>query len=94
MRVLLELAGSDTTGVRYRAEIHAPAASWSSEATIPFDPLGAVTVVSWVVTRGEGDPEPWARDFVRALLRTLQKNHAADRSFPRRLLRWRDRGRA
>lgn len=88
VRVLLELVRAEPEGVVYRVELHAPRAGWSAEARI--DAAGALTIGAFARLEGEGDPEPWMSDTVRAFLRTLHKNHAAQGDWPPRLLRWRE----
>lgn len=89
VRVLLELLSSGDRGARYRVELHAPTASWRGAAAI--SPDGAIALEPFAPLRGEGAPDAWMIEQARAFLRTLHKNHAADGSYPRRLLRWRDR---
>lgn len=87
-RVLLDRVATDGARATYRVEIHAPEASWASEASLD----AAVTLAPWRAIRGAiGEPEPWMIESARGLLRTLLKNHAGDGSYPPRLLRWRER---
>lgn len=88
VRVLLVRASIDDAGATYRVELHAPDASWTGEARL----AAAITIGPWTATRGAApEPEPWMIESARGFLRTLAKNHAAERDWPPRLLRWRDR---
>lgn len=94
VRVLLELASASDAEVVYRVELHAPAASFEGRATIAVEG-GAIEWTPWSAlprddgAGAEGPPEPWAIESARAFLRTLHKNHAAERDWPRKQLRWR-----
>jgi hypothetical protein len=90
VRVLLELERAQDDEVVYRMELHAPLASFVGRATIAVVG-GAISFSPWAALRGEGEPEAWTVDSARAFLRTLHKNHAAARDWPRRQLRWRER---
>lgn len=88
VRVLLVRAAIDDAGATYRVELHAPDSSWASEARVG----AAIAIGPWTATRGSApDPEPWMIESARGFLRTLAKNHAAERDWPARQLRWRDR---
>ena len=90
VRVLLELESAGGEEVVYRVELHAPPASFEGRATIAVAG-GVIALSPWAALRGEGEPEAWTVDSARAFLRTLHKNHAAARDWPRRQLRWRER---
>ena len=90
VRVLLELEEATADSVAYRVELIAPSVTHASRATIAIA-SGELSLDPWRTERGEGEPEAWAIDSARAFLRTLHKNHAEERDWPRRQLRWRER---
>lgn len=90
VRVLLELVSADDREVVYRVALHGPASSFAGRATIAIEG-GAIAWDEWTPTRGEGAPEPWTIESARAFLRIVHKNHAAERDWPRKQLRWRER---
>ena len=89
VRVKLELAEAGEHGVAYDVELHAPSSAFASRVTIAIG--GALAFGPWRALEGAGEPEPWMIESARGFLRTLHKNHVADRDWPRRWLRWRDR---
>jgi len=91
VRVLLVRASIDDAGATYRVELHAPDAAWVSEARLVVS--GAqIAIGAWTANRGSApEPEPWMIESARGFLRTLVKNHATERDWPPRQLRWRDR---
>lgn len=90
LRVLLELEAATEGSVSYRVELIAPSVTHVSRAAIAIG-SGELALEPWSLARGEGEPEQWAIDTARAFLRTLHKNHAEARDWPRRQLRWRER---
>ncbi|UJR82273.1 hypothetical protein [Sandaracinus amylolyticus] len=91
VRVLLELERAGDHDVVYRVELHAPATSHASRATIALEG-GAITLDPWTTSRGDAPaPEPWTVESARSFLKIVHKNHAAERDWPRRQLRWRDK---
>ncbi|AKF05106.1 hypothetical protein [Sandaracinus amylolyticus] len=89
VRVLLELERAGDRDVVYRVELHTAASSHASRATIAIEG-GALALDAWATSRGEA-PEPWTVESARSFLKILHKNHAAERDWPRRQLRWRDK---
>lgn len=102
VRVLLELERRGEQEVVYRVEVHAPDASHATRARISVggDPIDALSVAlePWRAIERDGGataaeaPERWALESARGFLRTLHKQHAKDGAWPRRVLRWRERG--
>jgi hypothetical protein len=87
VRILLELDSSDDGGARYRAAIYTPEKRFDYRLTIAL-PDGAVSFVE--------PPQDGAAGFaelVRAMARSLARDAFASTPFswPRRLLRWRDK---
>ena len=102
VRILLELDASDAAGARYRAAIFAPVERFEFSVTIAL-PDGKVTI-DRIASDGAATAEPPGIDLLRAMARGLARDEIAARSvaatsngagsaptWPRRLLRWRDR---
>lgn len=82
-RVVLEREGSGPE-VGYRVSIYEPAGV-VHVTRARFAEDGAVLLDAW-----SSDPPAWALAFTDRLLKGLPKKHAADRSWPRKITRWRD----
>jgi hypothetical protein len=88
VRVLLELERADDAAIEYGVELHAASAAWAGKSTIDAA-TGAVSFAAFHPIEGTGAPDPWMVESARGFLRTVHKNHVAERDWPRRLLRWR-----
>lgn len=81
-RVVLERESMDGAAARYRASIYEPSAV--HECAVELDASGA-RFAEWST-----EPPRWALVFTERLVKGLPKKHAADASWPRKIVRWRD----
>lgn len=81
-RVVLEREPAER-GARYRVHVYEPEVVHAGLAEL--SPSGTLTWGPW-----SSSPPGWALLFTERLLRGLPKKHAADESWPRKLVRWRD----
>jgi hypothetical protein len=70
-----------TGGARYVVSVIVAGASYRAESEID---------AARVDTRWSPEPPPWIAETTHGFLKTLQKNHAGDASWPARLTRWRE----
>ena len=64
----------------YDVVVHAPGASYEARVTITSEQLD---------TRWTSEPPRWIVETTQGFMKTLQKNHASDESWPSKLVRWR-----
>jgi hypothetical protein len=69
------------SGARYVVTVVDASASYRAESTLD---------AARVDTRWSPEPPPWIAETTHGFLKTLQKNHASDASWPARLVRWRE----
>lgn len=77
-----ELARTDTASAGATYAITVVEAATTHEAIVTISASDAQT-------RWAAEPPRWIADTVHGFVKTLQKNHAADASWPARLVRWR-----
>ena len=82
-RIELKFVNVEPGSVRYAIALKAKGSAWSGSASIDLGG-GAIEFIGL-----ESGPPTWLLDLVRALLRTVYRNHHGDGSWPRRLTRWR-----
>lgn len=84
MRYELKWTSADEIRVEYALSIDLPGERYSGAAEL------GVATGTVAFTWREGEPPAWAEDIVRAQLRTMQREAATGKAFPRRVTRWRE----
>jgi hypothetical protein len=70
------------------ADDHAVFAITVYDASATFDARVSISIAA-VETTWRAEPPRWIADTTHGFSKMLQKNHAADASWPSRLVRWR-----
>jgi hypothetical protein len=78
------LVAEEPTQARFRVELSAAGAAWSSDASVSRA-NGDVSFYAW---SGAGDPPAWLCRYLISALRSAWRAHA-EQGWPRRLTRWR-----